>query len=196
MTEPKKGLRATKRAQSLRHIADVSLQLFLSKGFAQTTIDEIAEAANISRRGFFLYYKSKEEILYVWLGDGLAAAIKPGILAEPKQKHALDTVRRSLLKLVDRMETKESLAIDRLFQSSEMLKSRKQALFVEMEQGAYDALCVLYPQKKHRPYLRTVAMASIGALRLALDHWREEKASRRVAEYLNAEFASLARLDP
>jgi AcrR family transcriptional regulator len=196
MTEPKKGSRATKRAQTLRHIADVALQLFLSKGFAQTTIDEIAEAANISRRGFFLYYKSKEEILYVWLGDGLAAAIKPGILAEPKQKHPLDTVRRSLLKLVDRMETKESLAIDRLFQSSEMLKSRKQALFVEMEQGAYDALCVLYPQKKQRPYLRTVAMASIGALRLALDHWREEKASRRVAEYLNAEFASLARLDP
>jgi hypothetical protein len=49
----------------------------------------------------------------------------------------LQAVRNCVLKLVERYETKESIIIDRLLRSTEALRVRKQALFVEMEQ----ALC-------------------------------------------------------
>jgi AcrR family transcriptional regulator len=194
MSKEKDGLRERKRKETLRRIADASLKLFIAQGFEETTLDEIAEAAGISRRGFFHYYKSKEEILHVWLGDGMAAAVKPAILDEFKQESPLHTVRNSLLKIVTRLETPESLAIDRLLQSTESLKNRKQILYVEMEQGAYEALCLLYPGKKDRPHLRTIAMVSIGALRLALDRWRNGKAKRRAAEHVEHEFLELERV--
>jgi AcrR family transcriptional regulator len=42
------------------------MRLFLDQGFEQTTIDQIASAAGISRRSFFRYFGTKEDIV---LGD-------------------------------------------------------------------------------------------------------------------------------
>ncbi|SLM02291.1 MULTISPECIES: TetR family transcriptional regulator [unclassified Actinoplanes] len=47
-------------------IARTAMDLFLSRGFEATTIDDIAAAAGISRRSFFRYFGTKEDIL---LGD-------------------------------------------------------------------------------------------------------------------------------
>ncbi|HET6950813.1 MAG TPA: mycofactocin system transcriptional regulator [Acidimicrobiales bacterium] len=62
----------TSRAQLER----VALELFVRDGFTETTVDDIAGAAGISRRTFFRYYASKNDV--VWgdfdiLLDGMAA---------------------------------------------------------------------------------------------------------------------------
>ncbi len=46
-------------------------RLFLEKGFAQTTIDDISKAAEYSRRTIYSYYKSKDDILYHIIEKGL-----------------------------------------------------------------------------------------------------------------------------
>ncbi|MEU4564583.1 TetR family transcriptional regulator [Actinoplanes sp. NPDC023936] len=47
-------------------ITSVAMGLFLEQGFEQTTIDQIAATAAISRRSFFRYFGTKEDIV---LGD-------------------------------------------------------------------------------------------------------------------------------
>jgi AcrR family transcriptional regulator len=47
-------------------ITSVAMRLFLEQGFEQTTIDQIAATAAISRRSFFRYFGTKEDIV---LGD-------------------------------------------------------------------------------------------------------------------------------
>ncbi|WP_229067493.1 TetR/AcrR family transcriptional regulator [Actinoplanes sp. DH11] len=47
-------------------ITSVAMKLFLEQGFEQTTIDQIAATAAISRRSFFRYFGTKEDIV---LGD-------------------------------------------------------------------------------------------------------------------------------
>jgi hypothetical protein len=72
-----------------------------------------------------------------------------------------------------------------------LLRARKQAIYIQMEQMVFDALCELYPQPKRRTSLRIVAMASIGAVRLAMEAWRQERAQRPLAEYLRKQFDTL-----
>lgn len=43
-------------------IADTALSCFLTSGYGGTSVDEIVRAADISKGGFYWYFKSKEEI--------------------------------------------------------------------------------------------------------------------------------------
>jgi AcrR family transcriptional regulator len=58
------GLRERKRAKTAEAIVDEGLRLFRAKGYAATTVDDIAEAAEVSRATVFRYYPAKEDILF------------------------------------------------------------------------------------------------------------------------------------
>ena len=47
------GLRARKRQQTRERLTRAAMALFLERGFEATTLDDIAAAADISRRSFF-----------------------------------------------------------------------------------------------------------------------------------------------
>ena len=59
----KPGLRERKKRQRLQRIISVSRQLFTSKGFQNTTIQDIAEEAGIGLGTLYLYANGKEDLL-------------------------------------------------------------------------------------------------------------------------------------
>jgi hypothetical protein len=103
------------------------------------------------------------------------------VLEESPHQAPLDAVRHCLLKLISRYETKESIIVDRLLRSTEPLRARKQAKFVEMEEALFAAMCEVWPQPQRRTALRMVAMVSIGAMRLAIEDWRQAGGERSLA---------------
>lgn len=58
------SLRDRKRARTRQALLDVAAELFERKGYDQTTIADIAEAAEIGTRTFFSYFASKEDLLF------------------------------------------------------------------------------------------------------------------------------------
>lgn len=52
-----------------RHVARVALLLFERRGFDQVTMDEIAEAAALSRRTLFRLFPSKSDLVWSGLND-------------------------------------------------------------------------------------------------------------------------------
>ena len=55
--------------QRAKKIGKVAARLFSRKGFLETTMDEIAAAAKISKGGMYYYFKSKTEVLYFVLSN-------------------------------------------------------------------------------------------------------------------------------
>lgn len=185
-----KGWREKKRQETLQRIGESALKLFAARGYEATTLDAIAEAAGISRRTFFYYFKSKEEILAAWQ-KGLPEAFRAAILAQPTDQPSFDVVRNAHLELLASYDPGQVAAIDRIIRSNEQLRASNQTKYLELEQAAFEALCELWPQARRRKALRVVAMVSVGALRLAIDGWSAEKGRKPLADHLKEVFAGL-----
>jgi AcrR family transcriptional regulator len=188
---PTEGLRERKRRQTQQRIAEVGQRLFLTQGYDSTTLDAIAAEAGISRRTFFSYFKSKDDIIFFWL-DTDGASLIASLLKTSPDVQPLDAVRDVMIKHIARYTTEQMIAVDNLMLSSESLLARKQAHYAQQEQALFNALCEVWRQPERRASLRMVAMVSIGVMKIALQAWREQTGQRKpAAKFLRNAFDCL-----
>jgi AcrR family transcriptional regulator len=80
------GRRDRKKSETRQALREAAHRLFAEKGFTATTIDDIAAAADVSRRTFFRYYDSKDDLLRTDAADLLPvmlAALRARPAGEP-----------------------------------------------------------------------------------------------------------------
>ena len=184
-------LRERKRRVTLDRIAETGLKLFIENGYEATTLDAIAAASGISRRTFFYYLKSKEDVLLAHESGNFPEALRPTFLEQSPQQLPIDAARKTFLALASMYETKESIIADRILRSIETLRLRKEALLVQMEEVLAEAMYELWPDRSQRAALRLAAMMAIGALRFAKENWRREDAARPLTHYIDEAFELL-----
>jgi AcrR family transcriptional regulator len=80
---PAGGRRDRKKDETRQALRAAAHRLFAEKGFSQTTIDDIAAAADVSRRTFFRYFDSKDDLL-----RGDVADLLPVMLATLRARPA------------------------------------------------------------------------------------------------------------
>jgi AcrR family transcriptional regulator len=91
----KLGLRERKKQQTRETIAKAALRLFAERGYDETTLADIAEAADVAPRTIFAYFESKEDILLCEEGSFLAE-LKQRLDARPDGTTTVDTLREFL----------------------------------------------------------------------------------------------------
>jgi AcrR family transcriptional regulator len=184
------GLRERKRRQTLQRIAKVGLEFFVAKGYEATTLDEIAAAAGISRRSFFSYFKSKDDILLADV-SGYDDNLKAFVLENSLAGAPLDIARNSLLQFVSRFQESQMIMTARLIRENEALRSGSHGRYLGFERAIYDGLCELWPGREHRDCMQLVAMISIGALRLGVEKWFEQNGKYPLVKYVRDAFKKL-----
>ena len=70
--------------------------LFASRGFERTTVEQIARAAGVSRRTFFRYFESKEDVL-AQRADRLGEYLYEALVARPSGEAPLLAIRNALV---------------------------------------------------------------------------------------------------
>ena len=187
---PAEGLRARKHRETLARITDAGVSLFLEKGYQATTLDEIATAAGISRRTFFHYFKSKDDIL-LQLQSGMGKMIGEAVRRAPQDVRPLDAVRDAVLEICSAIPAHEMLALDRLMRSSDAVMARKQASYVEHENILFEALRERWPEREKESALRLVALLGVGAVRLSTERLHLENGERSLIDLLREAFDTL-----
>lgn len=100
MQQPELQLRDRKRAATRLALETAALELFIDRGFAKTSIDEIAARADVSRSTFFRYFGSKEAVLFAReeeAGNRFAELIK----ARPRKDGPLQAFEHAMVTLVE-----------------------------------------------------------------------------------------------
>jgi AcrR family transcriptional regulator len=87
------GLRERKKARTRAAIQREALRLFEQQGYAETTVDEIAAAAEVSQSTFFRYFPTKEELVAY---DALDQVLVDAFRAQPPELGPLDALIASL----------------------------------------------------------------------------------------------------
>jgi AcrR family transcriptional regulator len=87
------GLRERKKAKTRAAIREHALRLFRSQGYAETTVDQIADAAEVSASTFFRYFPTKEDVV---LQDDVQPMLVAAIGAQPASRSPIQAVRAAI----------------------------------------------------------------------------------------------------
>src|SRR5260221_8539935 len=90
---PRASLRERKKRPTRRSLRRVALDLVAERGFAYVTVEDIAEAADVSPRTFFNYFPSKEAALVGGNDPDRAAKLRDRIANGAPGEPALSALR-------------------------------------------------------------------------------------------------------
>src|SRR3954454_16613700 len=98
-------------------LTQLAVSLFVEKGYNETTIDDLAAAAGMSKRTFFRYFASKEELVmgkYEYFGEQLAE----DLAARPADEPIWASLRHVFGRVADHVENDarrtESVAMEKI----------------------------------------------------------------------------------
>ncbi|MDH5493591.1 MAG: TetR family transcriptional regulator, partial [Myxococcales bacterium] len=123
------GLRERKKAKTRDALASAAMRLFSERGYEAVTIDEIAEAAEVSRRTFFRYFPNKESVLFPRRAERLRRF--EALLEEGLAEHSgIRAIRHACLGIAEDYMAclPEVRAQHRLVLSSPTLRAHEQAI--------------------------------------------------------------------
>jgi len=170
------GLRERKKERTRTAIHDAAMRLFAERGYAGTTIADIAEAADVSRATFFSYYASKDDVVF---GDApRAAEALAALLADlPEGMTALDAVREWLRTLVGWLDDERLPLQRRLMLENPSIGARRHQIYAQFEDLIAAALAREIDAEDSELMARLVAASLLGALGTA-----ERAAAERTEE--------------
>ncbi|MER6175363.1 TetR family transcriptional regulator [Streptosporangium sp. NPDC001681] len=165
------GLRERKKAKTRRAIQEHALRLFAERGYEATTVEQIAEAAEVSPSTFFRYFPTKEDVV---VQDGYDSLIVSALRESSPGATPVDAFRQAVRTVFEGFRAEDfsrAAAVTRLILSVPALRARR----LQSAAGTHAAMCTEIASRTGRdPHdlaVETFAAAVIGAMLPSIARW-------------------------
>ncbi|MFF9622903.1 TetR family transcriptional regulator [Streptomyces griseosporeus] len=190
---PEPTLAQRKRQLVADELTRAALDLLARKGFDAVTVDDIVGAAGVSKRTFFRYFASKEDVVVQFLGE-MGTGMRAALAERPAEEPPSVALRQTVWSAVDACagHGEQTLRVVRLILGTPALLAR----FLERQAQWRDALAEelarrldlgpasLYPQ--------LAAGAALTAFDTVLQRWSAGEGDQDPAALTDEAFAVLA----
>jgi AcrR family transcriptional regulator len=183
-----------KRQLVANELARAALLLLAGRGFDAVTIDDIVAAAGVSRRTYFRYFSSKEDVVVQFLagaGADVVAALVARPPAEPPSVALRHAVWVPIAVCADHPD--QALLVTRLILDSPALQARYLERQIRWRTDLTVALATrLRLDPTTDPYPAMAAGMTVTAFNTVLEYWREGDDHDRLATLADRCFAIIA----
>ena len=167
-------LRERKRTRTRLMIQTEALRLFAEKGYAQTTVEEIADAAAISPRTFFRYFPTKEDVV-IW--DEYDPLMFDLLASRPQDEPAAETFRAVVREALGGLYRRDPERLFTRVRLSTTVPELRARFLAEQRHGVE----LIAPLLAGRPgvgtdelRIRVIGASLFAALSAALDIWQKD----------------------
>lgn len=167
------GRRERKKQLVHDELSRRAFALFAERGFDRVSVEDITEAADVSRTTFFRYFPTKEDVLVQWMravGEETAAAL----LARPPDEPPLVALRAALLTLarVYASDTERAALVEQLRRGSPTVRAAHRDKIAQWEDLLATALAERTGSSAERDLApRLLARLAMAAVTSAQDTW-------------------------
>ena len=177
---------------SARALEIIALRLFTEQGFEQTTVEQIAAAAGVSRRTFFRYYDTKADVLWHEF-DNEVHALRAAFATIPDKTPLMTAIRQVVIR-VNRYRAEdvpELRARMHLIGSEPALHASAAPHYDAWERTVSDFAATRLNQPTDSLYPLAIGRTTLAACRAAYDIWITH-ADTDLTAYLDSALSALA----
>jgi AcrR family transcriptional regulator len=169
------GLRERKKLRTRRAIAAAALRLFDERGYEETTISDIAAAAEVSPRTFFSYFPSKDDVVFAEMDERLAD-MRARLAERPAGEAPMATFRRvteALLQAIAAEDGEHGAIQVALIRERPSLQAMALKRLSDAEEGFVAVLRDIAPGLDEITSVTVIGLA-FGGLRAAITYCRAQ----------------------
>jgi AcrR family transcriptional regulator len=172
-SESEAGLRERKKQRVREEIIAAALEHFAKDGFDATTIDDIVRDVDVSRRTFFRYFETKEDVVTAWF-EKSRAGLREALESRPLDESPVESLRWAFTYVAGAYEADraEVLLVERLVATTASLRGRKQQRIAEQARLLSEVFAErlgMDPERDLAP--RLIGKVAMAAANAAFETW-------------------------
>jgi AcrR family transcriptional regulator len=181
--------RERKKLETRAALEQAALRLFAQQGYEATTVEEIAEAADVAVRTFFRYYQSKQHVLYGDVALDITDRLRVALSRQPADGPILAAVGAALesMELDDAEHQQQILQRMKLVATLPELAGAYHLIFHDLHNVIAEYVAGRCAQRRYDFFPQLVANAAIGSIKAALTTFEAYGSSGRNLRSLRRE---------
>src|ERR1700757_1978736 len=171
-------------------LEQAALELYVERGYEETTVAEIAERAGLTERTFFRHFADKREVLFAG-SDQLEQLIVDAVAVAPSSATPMQAIAGGLAAagaIFDASRRPYSRQRHAVIDANPELQERELVKLASLAGALADAL---RRRGLQDPAAELTAEAGVAVFRVAFEHWIRDESDREFAHFVNHGLAEL-----